>query len=107
MSLNNRTMEKYVNIKSPFTGGRVKEISTIEEMEYNGMTYSVHVRYYQCEDTGEKFTTTEQDQEWYDELHSMAESQKKQYEYEDEYSMIVAEDITRTDSMSQDGHGGC
>lgn len=84
-------MEKYVDIKSPFTGGRVKEISTTEEMEYKGVTYNVHVRYYQCEDTGEKFSTTEQDQEWYDELHALAASKKKQYEYTDTACMVVAE----------------
>ena len=27
-------MEKYVELKSPFTGGKVKEISTIEEHEF-------------------------------------------------------------------------
>lgn len=83
-------MEKYVDIKSPFTGGRVKEISTIEEMEYKGNVYDVHVRYYQCEDTGEKFTTTEQDQEWYDELHALATGDS-QYDFADSTCMVVAE----------------
>lgn len=67
-------MERYVDIKSPYTGGKVKEISTTEVMEYRGHDYTVRVRYYQCEDTGERFSTTEQDQEWYDELHAMADT---------------------------------
>ena len=83
-------MEKYVDIKSPFTGGKVKEVFAIEDMEYQGVTYQVHVRYYQCVDTGEKFTTTEQDQEWYDELHTLAVS-NKQYHQLDPECMVVAE----------------
>jgi len=69
-------MEEYVEMKSPFTGGRVKEVYTTELMEYKGREYAVHVRYYVCEDTGEKFTTTEQDQEWYDELHTLAQREE-------------------------------
>lgn len=69
----------------------MKEISTIDKMEYKGKVYDVNVRYYQCEDTGEKFTTTEQDQEWYDELHSLAAASKKQYDYTDTACMDVAE----------------
>lgn len=83
-------MEKYVDIRSPFTGGMVKEISGVEAMEYNGKTYNVHVRYYQCVDTGEKFTTTEQDQEWYDELHALAKSERR-YDIAEAPSMVVAE----------------
>ncbi len=63
-------MEKYVDIKSPFTGGKVKEISTIETHEFRKETYDVHVRYYVCEDTGEKFTTTEQDEFLFNDLYS-------------------------------------
>jgi len=63
-------MEKYVELRSPFTGGRVKEISTIEEHEFRKERFSVHVRYYVCEDTGEKFTTTEQDELLFNELYS-------------------------------------
>lgn len=63
-------MEKYVELKSPFTGGKVKEISTIEEHEFRKEKFSVHVRYYVCEDTGEKFTTTEQDELLFNELYS-------------------------------------
>ena len=60
----------YVAIKSPFTGGRVKEVSTVEEHEFRKERFSVHVRYYVCEDTGERFTTTEQDELLFNELYS-------------------------------------
>lgn len=63
-------MEKYVELKSPFTGGRVKEVSTVEEHEFRKEKFLVHVRYYVCEDTGEKFTTTEQDELLFNELYS-------------------------------------
>lgn len=63
-------MEKFVDLKSPFTGGRVKEVSTVEEHEFRKETFSVHVRYYVCEDTGEKFTTSEQDELLLNELYS-------------------------------------
>ena len=63
-------MEKYVEIKSPFTGGKVKEVSTVEEHEFRKEWCSVHVRYYVCEDTGERFTTTEQDELLFNELYS-------------------------------------
>ena len=45
-------MEKYVDLKSPFTGGKVKEVSTVEEHEFRKEKFTVHVRYYVCEDTG-------------------------------------------------------
>ena len=61
-------MEKYVELKSPFTGGRVKEVGTVEEHEFRKEVFSVHVRYYVCEDTGEKFTTSEQDELLFNEL---------------------------------------
>lgn len=63
-------MEKYVNLTSPFTGGKVKEISAIEEHEFRKERFSVHVRYYVCEDTGERFTTSEQDELLFNELYS-------------------------------------
>lgn len=63
-------MEKYVDMKSPFTGGRVKEISTTEEKEFRKESYKVHVRYYVCEDTGEHFTTTEQDTLQFNDLYA-------------------------------------
>ena len=63
-------MEKFVELKSPFTGGRVKEVSTVEEHEFRKKVFSVHVRYYVCEDTNEKFTTSEQDELLFNELYS-------------------------------------
>ena len=50
--------EKYANIESPFTGGKVLEIEDVEEKTFRGERYRVNVRYYKCEDTGEQFTTT-------------------------------------------------
>ena len=63
-------MEKYVEMVSPFTNGKVKEVSAVEEHEFRKETYSVHVRYYVCEDTGERFTTTEQDELLFNDLYS-------------------------------------
>lgn len=63
-------MEKYVDMKSPLTGGRVKEICTIEEKEFRKEKYNVHVRYYICEDTGEQFTTTAQDTLQFNDLYA-------------------------------------
>lgn len=63
-------MEKYVDMKSPFTGERFKEVCAMEYMEYLGENFRVHVRYYVCEDTGEQFTTTEQDTLQFDGLYS-------------------------------------
>lgn len=63
-------MEKYVDMKSPFTGGRVKEVSTIETKEFRKEKFNVHVRYYVCEDTGEQFTTTEQDTLQFNDLYA-------------------------------------
>ena len=54
-------MEKYIDMKSPLTGGRVKEVSTMEEKIFRKEKFRVHVRYCVCEDSGEQFTTTEQD----------------------------------------------
>ncbi len=63
-------MGNYVDVKSPFTGGRVKEVSGIEVKEFRKEKFSVHVRYYVCEDTGEQFTTTEQDTLQFNDLYS-------------------------------------
>ena len=62
-------MEQYVDMKSPFTGGRVKEVFTTEVQEFRKENYTVHARYYVCEDTCEKFTTTEQDELLFNELY--------------------------------------
>lgn len=63
-------MEKYVDMKSPFTGGRVKEVSTTEIKEFRKEKFKVHVRYYVCEDTGEQFTTTDQDTLQFNDLYA-------------------------------------
>lgn len=63
-------MEKYVDMRSPFTGGRVKEFFTTETKEFRKEKFLVHVRYYVCEDTGEQFTTTAQDTLQFNDLYS-------------------------------------
>jgi len=63
-------MERCVDMKSPFTSGRVKEVFTTEEQEFRKERYTVHARYYVCEDTGERFTTTEQDEPMFNELYN-------------------------------------
>lgn len=63
-------MEKYIDIKSPFTGGRVKEVCTMEDVEFRGENFCINSRYYVCEDTGEQFTTTEQDALQFNDLYS-------------------------------------
>ncbi len=62
--------ERQTEIRSPFTGGRVKEVFDVEEREFRKEKYLVHVRYYLCEDTGEQFTTTEQDTLFCDDLYA-------------------------------------
>ncbi len=57
-------------MKSPFTGGRVKEVFTTEIKEFRKEEFLVHVRYFVCEDTGEQFTTTEQDTLQFNELYA-------------------------------------
>lgn len=61
--------KEYVDIESPFTGGRVFEVHDVEEKTFRGEKYTVDVCYYQCEDTGEQFTTTDQDSLWTNELY--------------------------------------
>lgn len=63
-------MERYVDMESPITGGKVKEISTTEIKEFRREEYRVNVRYYICEDSGEQFTTTEQDTLQFNDLYS-------------------------------------
>ena len=63
-------IKEYVKIESPFTGGRVFEVSDVEEKKFRGEKFIVNVRYFQCEDTGEQFTTTEQDSLWTRDLYS-------------------------------------
>lgn len=47
-------------MKSPLTGGRVFLVENVEEQEFRKEKYTVHVRYYVCEDSGEEFNTPEQ-----------------------------------------------
>lgn len=89
-------MERYVNIKSPFTGGRVKEVSTVERVEYRDDAFDVPLRYFVCEDTGQQFTNTEQDEEWYNNLHTQYKSRHqdstpylKQAQSEDSASCVA------------------
>lgn len=77
-------MDKFVELKSPFTGGRVREVSTIEEHEFRKEKFSVYVGYYVCKDTGEKFTTTEQDGLLFNELYS---------QYRVNHSILFPEEI--------------
>lgn len=53
--------ERYIDMKSPLTGGRVKLVEDIEEQEFRNEKFSVHVRYCVCEDTGEQFSLEGQD----------------------------------------------
>lgn len=39
-------MEMVSEIKSPFTGGKVKEIATTEKQEFRKEIFTVHARYY-------------------------------------------------------------
>lgn len=63
-------MEKYVDIKSPFTGGKVKEVITTEDVTFRNEKFRVRAKYYVCEDTGEQFTTTEQDTLQFNDLYA-------------------------------------
>lgn len=47
-------------MKSPLTGGRVFLVEDVETQEFRKEKYTVHVRYYICEDTGEEFNTVSQ-----------------------------------------------
>lgn len=68
--MHSRTMTKRLtDIESPFTGGRVFEICDVEKKSFRGEEYTVHVRYYICEDTGEEFTAGQQDELWTNELY--------------------------------------
>lgn len=62
-------IKEYAIIKSPFTGGKVFRIYDVEEKIFRGEKFTVNVQYYQCEDTGKRFTTTEQDNYWASEIH--------------------------------------
>lgn len=64
-------MKEIVNgIVSPMTGGRVFLVEDVEKHEFRKEMYDVHVRYYQCEDTREKFTDEKQDELFCNELYN-------------------------------------
>ena len=45
-----KTKQEIKLLKSPFTGGKVKEVSTIEEHEFRKEEFSVYANYYVCKD---------------------------------------------------------
>ena len=65
-------MDKQIdnNMKSPFTGGPVYLVEDTEVQDFRKERYTVHVRYYECKDTGEQFTTEEQDEQLCNELYN-------------------------------------
>lgn len=65
-------MEKRIveNMVSPLTGGRVFFVEGMENQTFRKEDYSVHASYYICEDTGEHFTTEEQDEQMFNELYN-------------------------------------
>lgn len=62
--LTKKISETMTAIKSPITGGPVVEIQGIQTMDFRKESYEVPVRFYKCVESGEEFTTGEQDEEW-------------------------------------------
>lgn len=58
------------NMVSPLTGGEVYIVEGQETQTFRKEKYSVHTSYYVCKDTGEKFTTEEQDEQMFNELYN-------------------------------------
>lgn len=58
------------SMSSPFTGGMVYLVEDTEVQTFRKEKYSVHVRYYVCKDTGEQFTSEEQDEQLCNELYN-------------------------------------
>ena len=58
------------SMSSPFTGGEVYLVEDTEVQTFRKEKYSVHVRYYVCKDTGEQFTSEEQDEQLCNELYN-------------------------------------
>lgn len=52
------------NLVSPITGGRMVLKWDLEDVEYRKERYKVWYPYYECVDTGNRFTTTESDGVW-------------------------------------------
>jgi len=63
------------------------EISDIEETTFRKETFKVHVRYSICVDTGEQFTTTEQDELFCNELYNQYR-ERHGFPYPDEIRSI-------------------
>ena len=57
------------NLVSPVTGGQMILKWDLEEVEYRKEKYKVWYPYYECVDTGNRFTTTESDGVWCHQLH--------------------------------------
>lgn len=55
---------------SPFTGGTVREVLDTQPYTFHGEQYEVTAPVYECVDTGEQFTTNEQDEEFLNRLHA-------------------------------------
>lgn len=56
-------------IASPYTGGQVYLVEGDEVQTFRGEDFNVHVRYYECKDTGRRFTSEEQDEQLFDDLY--------------------------------------
>ena len=63
-------MKRYVEMESPITGGRVIEVYEKERQDFRGESYEVHAHYYVCEDTGERFTTSDSPDRALDDLYA-------------------------------------
>lgn len=63
-----RTLVK--GMESPISGGRVYLVEDKERHEFRKEYYDVHVRYYVCQDTKERFTDEKQDELFCNELYN-------------------------------------
>ncbi len=65
-------MDKQIakGVISPFTGGEVYLVEDAEVQTFRKESFTVCVHYYECKDTGEKFTTEEQDEELCGQLYN-------------------------------------
>lgn len=57
------------NLVSPITGGEMTLKWNLEEVEFRKEKFKVWYPYYECEDTGNRFTTTESDGVWCRQMH--------------------------------------
>ena len=58
------------DIKSPYTGGKAELVFELEKMEFRGEEFLVHGQYFRCVETGQKFSTSEQDQATLNDLYA-------------------------------------